>query len=221
MRSNQAQSLVETIVAVGIIMVGVVGTLTLAFSSVRAGTESEARVLAVNLAREGIEVVKNIRDSNWLKIEEGNFSATCADEGPCWDQFTHGGPDNTNDYTCIAIFNGQTWSLNCDPDNWGQNCNGHDCTQVFQYVDGNSTYFTQTAGAIDEKYQATLYKRLIKTNEICSDDSIEEDGASCSVKIGIQIISEVRWFEGDKEKSIILEDRIYNWKMEALDDSWH
>lgn len=233
MKNNNAQSLVETVVAVAIIMIGVVSTLTLAFATVRAGTESEARVIAVNLAREGIEVVKNIRDSNWLEIEEGNFTDSCADGGPCWDKYTHAGPSipGGEDYSCVVYFDdiNNIWKLDCGPNDFNHvNCGptlSHDCTQLFRYKGSEQKLYGFYNHLLNEDpgndYESVPYKRLVKANEICDDESIKEDGEKCDVKVGIQIISEVRWFEEDRERSTILEDRVYNWKMEALDDSWH
>ena len=53
-------------VAIGIIVTGVVGALSMVSGSVSASKESQTRVVAVGLAREGIEAVRVIRDSNWL-----------------------------------------------------------------------------------------------------------------------------------------------------------
>jgi len=62
------ESLLETIIAItilSIILVSVFGLLTQALS---ANKDIKNRVIALNYAREGIEGVRNIRDTNWLRF---------------------------------------------------------------------------------------------------------------------------------------------------------
>ena len=66
MTTPRGQGLLEMTVAIGIIVTGVVGALSMVSGSVSASKESQTRVVAVGLAREGIEAVRVIRDSNWL-----------------------------------------------------------------------------------------------------------------------------------------------------------
>ena len=60
-------TLIETIVAVGIIAMGFVAVLVLITTSVSYISNIQNRLTAANLAAEGIEVVRNIRDNNWLQ----------------------------------------------------------------------------------------------------------------------------------------------------------
>ena len=55
----------EVMAAVFIILIGLVGIMSLIGKSLNAGTLSTSRLIAANLAQEGIEVVKNIRDLNY------------------------------------------------------------------------------------------------------------------------------------------------------------
>lgn len=64
--NNKGQGLIEVLVSIALIITGILGALTLATYSIRAGTESRERVQAALLAQEGIEIVKNIRDTNWI-----------------------------------------------------------------------------------------------------------------------------------------------------------
>lgn len=58
-------SLLEVIIAIYILIVGIVGVMTLTVTTTKAGAVSSSRLIAANLAQEGIEVVKNIRDLNY------------------------------------------------------------------------------------------------------------------------------------------------------------
>jgi hypothetical protein len=58
--------MLETIVAVFVLTSGVVGAFSLASFSLSVSARSIQEVVAVNLAREGAEIVRNKRDTNWL-----------------------------------------------------------------------------------------------------------------------------------------------------------
>jgi len=65
-KQNKAQSLIETIVAIGIIVIAIVAILSVGLTSMVLGGQSTERVQATNLAREGIEVINAIVSSNRL-----------------------------------------------------------------------------------------------------------------------------------------------------------
>src|SRR3989338_8620592 len=60
----RGQSLLELVIAVGIIAAGLVGILTLTQASVRAWTEGVRRVQAAYFAAEGIELTRNAIETN-------------------------------------------------------------------------------------------------------------------------------------------------------------
>ncbi len=62
--SQPGLSLLETTIALGILMVGVLASLTLMLSSFNYIQSSENEIVVVNLAREGIEIVRSIRNNN-------------------------------------------------------------------------------------------------------------------------------------------------------------
>lgn len=64
--TNHGFTLIEVLLAVFIFMVGISSlsiTINMAVSSI---TETKSKLIASYLAQEGIEIVRNIRDSNWL-----------------------------------------------------------------------------------------------------------------------------------------------------------
>jgi type II secretory pathway pseudopilin PulG len=64
---RRGESLVETLVAIFILALGATGSLALIMSSIQTTEKIEDRVLATNLAREGLEGVRVVRDTNWLE----------------------------------------------------------------------------------------------------------------------------------------------------------
>lgn len=69
----------ETVIALTILAIGLTMSSALIATSLRNINISKNRVIAVNIAREGIEAVRNIRDTNWLK-----FSGR---RRICWNHF--------------------------------------------------------------------------------------------------------------------------------------
>ena len=63
-------TLLEVITAVFVVMVGIGGTVTLINQTVRFSQTVSSKLIASYLAQEGIEIVKNIRDSNFLNIHK-------------------------------------------------------------------------------------------------------------------------------------------------------
>ena len=70
---KKAQTLVETIMAVGIITMALVAILSLGAKSIYSSTQDKEEIVASNLAREGMEIVRAVRDSNWLDPSKNAF----------------------------------------------------------------------------------------------------------------------------------------------------
>lgn len=56
-------TLMETTIALGILMIGVLASITVMLSSFNFAQETEQEIIVVNLAREGIEIMRAIRDN--------------------------------------------------------------------------------------------------------------------------------------------------------------
>jgi type II secretory pathway pseudopilin PulG len=65
-------SILEVVVSLAIITVGMIAVLNLFTQTIRSGEVSINQEIAINLAQEGIEVIRNKRDSNWIKLKEWN-----------------------------------------------------------------------------------------------------------------------------------------------------
>ena len=99
-KKSQGFTLLEVIVAIFLITVGVGGSLALINQTLSAAQILPQKLIASYLAQEGIEIAKNIRDSNLLKIRQGL-------EGVNWDSGLTGCASG-----CEADFNDPALSPN-------------------------------------------------------------------------------------------------------------
>ncbi len=198
-RNEQGQTILEMLIAIFVIVVGVFGILTLIISTIQAGREGSNRIVALNLAREGIENVRSIRDSNWVYP----VSAT----KPTWDNGLNGGSTATPIVDTMSATTPVTLSFN---HNW----NEFSFTQIrafgHQFLQGVATGETRT------------FFRLFDLNAICRNPSTGVDslaatntaGNDCTApaeEVGIRVVSTVRWPTEVNGKQVMLEERLYNW----------
>ena len=90
---NKGETLAETVIALMILSIGITFSGTILATSLKNVSSSKNRVIAVNIAREGLEAVRNIRDTNWLK-----FSGNRRD---CWHHLPGPLPDSCDGSTPI------------------------------------------------------------------------------------------------------------------------
>ena len=202
MRNQQGQGLLETIVALGIITSGVVGMLNLTITNQTAAGDSSERLVATNLGREGVEVVRNIRDTNWLSCEIVLGALSCSN----WDAGLVSGSDTT----AAPLFNASTntWTIDFTPADIT-----HNYARVWRYSSGVAenigTQF-QTSDAAPAGAAETPYRRLLTLSSICGDKTV---AASCSgTKIGIRVQSTVEWTARGRANSLTVEERLFNWR---------
>lgn len=64
MRNNKAFTIVETLVAITILMIAITGPLTIANKALTAAIDAKNQMTAINLAQETMEAFKNLKDNN-------------------------------------------------------------------------------------------------------------------------------------------------------------
>lgn len=100
-KKYKAFSFLEVIISVFIISVGLVSSVGLIATSLSGSMDSRKQIVASLLAQEGIELVRNIRDNNWM------------DNDPITTSFSHG-IDSTGhriDRTMIDVSTSTTYAL--------------------------------------------------------------------------------------------------------------
>ncbi len=73
--NTQGFSLIETLFAIAILMIALVGPMTLAWSSLSAANDARNEVTATYLAQESLEYVRNVRDQAVVQSLQGQSSS--------------------------------------------------------------------------------------------------------------------------------------------------
>lgn len=80
-QSTTATSIVEAMVVLLIVVSGITGVYWLMNSSQKLANATGKRIEAIQIARDGLEAITNIRDSNWIKFS--------ADYTNCWNTLNY------------------------------------------------------------------------------------------------------------------------------------
>ena len=150
---NRGFTLVETLVAVAILMIAIAGPLTIANQALIAALGSRNAMIATYLAQEGMESIKNIKDNDGTANFGKNIVNPTGDVSSPWPHDIYSAfptPDAT-----VNIIGGSLMTKSCGA------LPGGDCTLYIEdgkdsyvYSDGNSGqrhyYVTTTAGNVKE-----------------------------------------------------------------------
>ena len=183
-QGQKGQTLVEVMTVMFVLAVGIMGALGLTSANVKNEHKNLTRLIASNLAREGVELARSLRDSNWLK-------------GDLWD--TGVGSDSEG---CALVKDSFSSFEPLDCSTFGELRS--DTYRV--YKDSNGMYLQNKNGPQVGNTQTTFYRK-INFEPVC-------DAVPCSwaLKVGIRVISEVGWADkGDFRTLKAIED-LYNWR---------
>jgi len=223
-------SLLETVLAIGIILFGLISLISLSTNSFVSGEITSAEFAAANFAREGIEVVRAHRDSNWLAY------ASNPTTGPKWNEkLSRVDPTEPGgiDYTAIISLDPTLPGyFDFSPDAIGDTCPGasasvYDCSRVWLHPTA-SLYFQAGKDSYPtfnpSLYEEQSYSRIISLYPICRNKSVETDeqfiftGTCLSTlgplyeQVGIDVISTVEWTTRGQDANYALEEYLYNWQ---------
>lgn len=114
--SQSGQTMIETLVAIFMLVMGVTAALGLAIYALNSSTNISKQIVATGLAREALEAVKNMRDTNWLlqtSIDRDcyNYSDNTS-TGLCYKRWLGTSPGSPAPFFCL------------DPTTNNGNCNG-------------------------------------------------------------------------------------------------
>lgn len=179
---NRGFTLLEVTIAIFILLVGATAASVLIAKTVGQIGVSSSKLIASYLTKEGIEIVRNIRDTNWL-------------EGGDWDEGLTGCSDG-----CEADYTATTAE---DPEDEVP-------PLINPYGDGRSLYIDDSDGFYkyidfpDPDDIETKYKRKIT---IVLEDVDPPDGVD-----ELKVTVETTWSEKGKNYSHTAQEILYNWK---------
>jgi type II secretory pathway pseudopilin PulG len=206
-------TLLETVVAIGIILFGLLSIIALSTSSLIVSDVSSDEFLAANFAREAMEVVRSIRDTNWLAYDTDSTTA--------WNTDLSSGTDYTSIMNVATGLN-----LEFTPNAFGDSCTGsgaqvYDCTAIWfdpvtqVYIQSSQPTFNPSA------YTQTAFSRLVYTYPLCRNTTRETDevvvtSGVCTAgytHVGIDVIVTVQWLgRNNNTTTYTLEEYLYDWK---------
>lgn len=204
-------TLIELVIAIFILSMGIVGIFN-AFYMVNILTaDSTDRLVAIYLAQEGMEITRNIRDTNWLKMDQYCASNDCTNgniyswmdgfyncDMGCEADYTTGTNNQLSAESELRVWLGNGRYLKLDTTALGNN--------FYSYVGGVSS--------IDSKF-----KRKIIINE-----EVDVDGRMDNIHI-LKVRTEVSWDSkgtvfvpgysagecNEGRNCVATEETLYNW----------
>ena len=191
--SEQGNSLIEVIIAIAVFFVGVLSVTNLVFSNLNTVDRDTDETLRTMLAREGIELARMTRDSNWLA---GNTF--------------YAGMANGSDYSCVPKWDpgvDATPIFDCTP----QTLADVGATVILLSSGVGAGAYANQIGGLGGT--TTPYQRLIIMHPICDDKTIKDDGQPCfGSVIGIRVESQVQSTRKNITKQTVLFADLYDWK---------
>lgn len=181
-------TLVEVMASVAILSIGLVGCLTAINYNLRNISSGEKKIAATSLAAEGIELARNVRDTNWLAGNNWDLNIEGANPSSETIKFFCGNADN-NQQVPSSPDTLAACGANCRVYVYTKDGSGERC-----YSDdfGNQPGYNNTSPI------ATNFYRLITLNKT-SDHSVDVEAS-------------VKWTEGSQTKSLTVKESLYNWK---------
>ena len=197
-RRARGQSFIEAMVAITVIITAISSSLALIQSSITATRIGGMQVVAANLAREGLEVVRAIRDPHWRKSR--SFAVGLIDAG-----------GNKTARPVLDAENGG-WTLSFEPSDLA-------AENAVVYVSDRGVY--RQADATPPDSARSPYARVLTLQHVCRDDGtgverLVGSTASClgsETLAGLAVTSSVRWRGvGGRQQTLTAEERFYDWR---------
>lgn len=87
----KAFSFIEVMLSVAVLAVGIVGVIPLLATGMNATNASRDQEIAVLLAQEGVELIRNVRDNNWANGDDSFKSFPSVGSTDCRIDYTYNG----------------------------------------------------------------------------------------------------------------------------------
>ncbi len=184
---NSGYTILEVLVALSILITGIFAVLTLTVSSMSNTDAALDYLVAGNLAREGIELVRNKRDTNWY-LSGNAFDA---------------GLTNPTLYRAIVDYNDVGLTF-VDYDIGNSAC---------KLLRAGSVYSYDVGGALSGFSRLIYFRNICYNVGVESIENSAQDVCAVGKKIGIDIVSKVQWTNPQLgAKTVEINNRLYDWR---------
>lgn len=144
-KSQYGLTLIETTIGLGILMVGIMASLTVMYFSFKYSQQAEYEIVVVNLAREGVEIVRAMRN-NEDDLNVNDFDIFALSENTNY----HFDIEDSNTTATIETDNKLAAGVNT----------ANTCTECALYFKNGKYVHDSSGGATP-----TIYNRLIKIED--------------------------------------------------------
>ena len=212
--NNKGETIAESLIALSILAIGITIAGMVMATSLQNVQGTRKRIVAINIAREGTEAVRNIRDTNWLKFSSNRRE--------CWNHMPIG-LENGNHDECSGstakIEPGTYWVYLDQNHQWRlQEDNENSEERFLSLVDiepavdsdkdgdpanDEDLYNHAMADAIGNAYaKKTIFTRRVNISYLDDDG---DEGASADNRMKVEVT--IEWFD-KMQKTLTLQTLI-------------
>ena len=194
--AQKGLSLIEVIVAATVLVIGLGALLTSAVGLFSDTLQSSDYLVATNLAREAVEVIRNKRDDNFLI---GNVWNNGFDFDRVILKLTLDANDVLNDFTVVN-----------ETDTMSQCVVNRGC-QLWFDVDSGLYGDLASAGSLPGARRTKFFRLVEITPRLCNANMSGNNLCVLGVQIGATLKSRVQWYHGTKLREVFIETDLYDW----------
>ena len=188
LKANDGFTLVESLVAIAVFTVGISAAIFVIQQSFTVGSRVKNKIIAAYLAQEGIEVIRNIRDRNWMQgkvYDVGDVAANCFNESSCWTNGINDSDGNGNfTKTGCAQYDSASLASPC---------------ALGPRLSFNGNYYISVGSGVSYQFSRDITTEFIPLDTIPDPDEPEHLKVTSTVTCGTDC-------------SVSLEEYLYNWK---------
>lgn len=210
-RNKKGFTLTEVMIGIMILTVAIVAASNLLIGLLRTNQNNLTTLQAHYLAQEGLEAVRNIRDTNWLHNQDW-MNPAIADK--LWNQgfqkaqeyIVHLEPDGLSGFT-DAIQTARPWVIEGDFAEGGF---------IKKYENAYVTSKKLSEPEMMSGVEDPGFKRVISIKPYDCEKLLEKGDFDCEADKYVLVESKVSWMIGAKERELTLHEVLTDWKGGAL-----
>ncbi len=215
----RGDSILEVVVSTALLSSVLVATFTILNRAVQTNINIRNRIISLNIAREGIEGVRNIRDTNWLKYSGDRRNKwlcldTTADKNACFPSGGGGTMDSGGTGTYYLLdydltdnrYYLELTSLQADLDLSDSAQTNQAPLRLYQTTAGRYTHTTTTEGT---NFYRQIFLNKDNPYEGTPPTFCDSDDASCD-NARLKVVSRVQWLEEGRLRTTLLEGHLFD-----------